>query len=171
MPTTSVTAGTAYSFKPTAADADGDTLSYSITNKPSWATFSIADGQLSGTAAAGTYSNIIISVSDGKASTALSAFTITVTSTAPPPTTSSVTLNWGAPTSNTDGSTLTNLSGYRISYGKSSSTLDKTVSVGQGLTAYTVDGLTSGTWYFSIKSYNSSGTESAPSNPASVTLP
>lgn len=175
-PATSVTAGSAYSFTPTGADADGDTLSYSIQNKPSWATFSIASGTLSGTpASAGTYSNIIISVSDGKASAALAAFTITVAAapSAPPPTTtSSITLNWGAPTTNTDGTALTNLAGYRISYGTTASNLDTTVQVaGAGLTSYTIDGLTTGTWYFSIKSYSSSGTESAPSNAVSANVP
>jgi hypothetical protein len=82
-----------------------------------------------------------------------------------------VTLNWGTPTTNTDGTALTNLAGYRIMYGTSASNLGTTVQVGLGLSSYTVDGLSSGTWYFSIKSYSSSGTESAPSNPASVTLP
>jgi len=81
-PATSVTAGQSYSFKPTATDANGDTLTYSITGKPSWATFSTATGQLSGTALAGTYSNIVISVSDSKASTALPAFAITATAVA-----------------------------------------------------------------------------------------
>jgi hypothetical protein len=173
-PTTSVTAGSAYSFKPTGADADGDTLSYSIQNKPSWATFSIATGQVSGTAVAGTYANIIISVSDGKANAALAAFTITVAAAPPtsPPTTSSVTLNWGPPTTNTDGTALTNLAGYRIMYGSSAANLNTTVQVaGTGLTSYTIDGLTSGTWYFSIKSYSSSGTESSLSNPVSATVP
>jgi hypothetical protein len=173
-PATSVTAGSAYSFTPTGADADGDALTYSIQNKPSWATLNSTTGKLSGTATAGTYANIIISVSDGKASAALAAFTITVAaapSSPPPVTTSSVTLNWGAPTTNTDGTALTNLAGYRIMYGSSASNLDTTVQVGTGVMSYTVDGLTSGTWYFSIKSYSSSGTESTPSNAVSATVP
>ena len=81
-PSASVQAGTSYAFTPTAADADQDTLSYSISNKPTWATFSIATGQLAGTPTAqqvGTYSGIVITVSDGKASTALTAFSIVVT--------------------------------------------------------------------------------------------
>ncbi len=46
-----------------------------------WATFSSATGQLSGTPTAanvGSYANVVISVSDGKASAALAPFTITV---------------------------------------------------------------------------------------------
>src|SRR6266478_4552498 len=62
--------------------------SYSITNQPSWAAFSTATGQLSGTPAAanvGTYSNIVISVSDGTSSAVLPAFAIAVTAPAPAP--------------------------------------------------------------------------------------
>ena len=69
MPATTVKAGRAYSFKPTAADPDGDALTFSITNRPTWATFNAATGQLAGTpavASVGTYSNIVISVSDGR---------------------------------------------------------------------------------------------------------
>ena len=81
-PATTVVAGAAYSFTPKASDANGDTVSFSITNKPTWATFSIATGALTGTPAAanvGTTSGIVISASDGKASTALTAFNLAVT--------------------------------------------------------------------------------------------
>ena len=97
----------------TRADPDGDTLTYSIQNRPSWATFNTSTGRLSGTptaAHAGSYANIIISVSDGAASASLPAFTITVAQ----PSTGSATLSWTAPTQNTDGSSLTNLAGFRI---------------------------------------------------------
>jgi len=89
-PATSVNAGTAYSFTPTASDAGGGTLTFSIQNLPSWAHFSSATGQLSGTPAssdAGAYSGIAISVSDGKASAALPSFSIAVTNTSPTATT------------------------------------------------------------------------------------
>lgn len=86
-PATTVPATIAYSFTPTASDADvgvGSTLTFSITNKPSWATFDTTTGQLSGTPAPGdigSYSNIIIRVSDdgGLTHVSLSAFSITVT--------------------------------------------------------------------------------------------
>lgn len=81
-PSTSVTVGNAYGFVPTSNDADGDTLTFSIQNKPSWATFVTATGALSGTPAssdAGTYANIIITADDGNGGTAsLAAFTIEV---------------------------------------------------------------------------------------------
>ena len=53
-PSTSVTAGTAYSFTPSATDPDNDTLGYTIQNKPSWAAFDTSTGRLSGTPSART---------------------------------------------------------------------------------------------------------------------
>src|SRR5262249_32177899 len=82
-PGTSVTVGAAYSFTPTANDPSGNTLTFSIANQPSWASFNSATGQLSGNPAAtnvGTYSGIVISTSDGYGSASLPAFTITVNS-------------------------------------------------------------------------------------------
>jgi hypothetical protein len=108
-------------------------------------------------------------VSDGKASANL-AFTLKVTGGTT--TTSSATLNWTPPTKNTDGSSLTNLAGYRISYGPSASSLTQTVQIANpGLSSYVIDGLTSGTWYFSLRAYTSSGSESSLSNPVSRTIP
>ncbi len=87
-PPTSVMQGTAYSFQPTASDPDGNPLTYSITNAPSWATFSATTGQLQGTPGAGnvgTYSNIVISVSDGTATASLATFAVTVVAVGSPP--------------------------------------------------------------------------------------
>jgi hypothetical protein len=84
-PASHATVGTTYSFKPTASDSAGHTLSYSIKNKPAWATFSIVNGLLWGTpgaAQSGSYAGIVISASDGSASAALPAFSITVSAAA-----------------------------------------------------------------------------------------
>jgi hypothetical protein len=165
-PTAAVNASMPYSFTPTAADADGDTLAFSIQNKPAWATFSTTTGKLSGTPAAadvGTYSNIAITVSDGQASTALSAFAIAVTTVS----NGRATLSWTAPTSNTDGSTLANLSGYRILYGTSASSLTNTIVINNAsVTTYVVENLAPATWYFAITAVNSQGAESSNSNVA-----
>ncbi len=86
LPAASVAEGSAYSFTPSASDPDGDNLVFNITNKPAWASFNTATGQLSGTPGAGTagsYGNIGISVSDGTESATLSAFQIIVTAPAP----------------------------------------------------------------------------------------
>lgn len=170
-PTLSITTGAAYSFTPTASDANGDTLAFSITNKPSWAVFNTATGALTGTAAAGTYSGIVISVSDGTATASLSSFTITVASSS----SGTATLTWTQPTLNTDGSALTDLTGYKIYYDTNASTVSaktssyKTVSGATTLTT-TISGLTSGqTYYFAIASVATSG-EGNNSNLASVTL-
>jgi len=86
-PATSVVAGQAYSFTPTATDPASKPLTFSIVNIPSWATFSPATGQLSGTptsAQTGIDSNIIISASNGTSSASLAPFTITVAAPAAP---------------------------------------------------------------------------------------
>jgi Putative Ig domain/Fibronectin type III domain len=174
-PATSVNAGTAYNFQPSGGDADGDTLMYSIQNKPSWATFSTTTGKLSGTpSSAATHSGIVIAVSDGKGGSAsLPTFSITVVAAAPPPPANgSVTLSWTPPTQNTDGSTLSNLAGFRISYGTSQSALTQTIQItNPGMATYVVTGLNSGTWYFAVRAYSSGGAESANSNVASKTIP
>ncbi len=88
-PPTTVQATQPYLFQPTASSPSGATLTFSITNKPAWATFSTTSGQLSGTPAAsaiGAYSSIIVAVSDGTTTVSLPAFTITVQPAPPPPT-------------------------------------------------------------------------------------
>jgi hypothetical protein len=80
-PTQAVTVGSAYLFQPAASDPDGQAITFSITNKPSWANFSTSTGRLSGTpgtAQAGTTSGIVITASDGSLSASLPAFSITV---------------------------------------------------------------------------------------------
>jgi len=81
-------------------------------------------------------------------------------------------LSWTRPTKNADGSTLTDLAGYKIRYGLSASSLTQVVDVaGAAVTTAVIQGLSTGTWYFSIASVTSAGIESAPSGAAYVTLP
>jgi hypothetical protein len=166
-PIRSVNAGSAYSFRPTASDADGNSLTFSIANRPSWASFSTSTGQLSGTPSAsqvGSYGNIAISVSDGRATASLAAFSISVVDVS----NGAASLTWTAPTSNTDGSALTNLAGYRISYGTSSTAMAYTVQVSNpSVTNYRIENLSPGTYYFSVRAYTSGGNESANSNVSS----
>jgi len=169
-PITSISVGGTYSFQPSASDADGNTLTFSIQNRPAWATFSTSTGRLSGVPAVtdiASFANIIISVSDGTASASLPAFSLSVLQAA----TGSATVSWTAPTTNSDGSTLTNLASYRIEYGRASNSLDQAVAVtNPGLTRYTVDSLSSGTWYFAVVAVNSNGVESVLSNVATKTI-
>ncbi|MEJ2043084.1 MAG: cadherin-like domain-containing protein, partial [Reinekea sp.] len=88
-PATTVAEDSAYSFTPTASDLETDPLTFSITNKPGWASFSTSTGALTGTPGnddVGTDSNIVISVSDGTDSTDLASFAIEVTNTNDAPT-------------------------------------------------------------------------------------
>ena len=84
-PSTSVAAGEYYSFLPVATDADGDSLTFSVSNLPAWASFNTANGQVVGTPIAGDsgiYSNIVISVTDGHSTVSMPAFSISVVSNA-----------------------------------------------------------------------------------------
>ncbi|HKE94047.1 MAG TPA: putative Ig domain-containing protein [Povalibacter sp.] len=168
-PATSVNVGSNYSFQPTASDPEGATLTFSISGKPAWATFSTSTGALTGTpTAAGSYASIVISVSDGVNTVSLPAFTVTARAA----TLGSATLSWTAPTQNTDGSSLTDLAGYHIVYGTSSSALTQTIDVtNPSVTTYVIDQLASGTWYFAIRAYNTAGAESLQSNVASKAIP
>jgi uncharacterized delta-60 repeat protein len=95
-PDTTVDEDTNYSFIPTSEDIDGDVLSFSIQNKPDWATFDSTTGELSGTPTnddVGTISNIVISVSDGTVSVDLPAFDLTVNNVNDAPTITGTPLN------------------------------------------------------------------------------
>jgi hypothetical protein len=170
-PATSVLQGTQYTFQPTASDANGDVLTFSIVNRPAWATFTTSTGLLQGTPTAdnvGTTSGIIITVTDGQASRALAAFAITVQANA----TGSATLTWLPPTQNVDGSPLTNLAGYKVYWGTSPGSYPNSVTLNNpGLLTYVVDYLVSGTYYFVVTAFNSTGAESGQSNSASKTIP
>ncbi len=160
QPITALNAGTAYMFLPTASDTNGATLTFAIQNKPSWAIFNASTGELAGTPEAsdvGSYNGIEISVNNGAATSALPAFSINVTQSS----NGSATLSWIPPTTNTNGTPLTNLSGYRIYYGTSSSSLNQSVQItNSGITSYVIDNLSPATWYFTVVSYNNANVES-----------
>lgn len=166
-----VDAGKAYAFTPTANDANGDALAFSISGKPTWGIFSTATGSLTGTpttAQVGTYSNIAISVSDGKVSTTLAPFSITVRQVT---VTGSATLSWTPPTQNTDGTALTDLAGFKVYHGTSTGAMTDVVTVpGATASGYTFSQLAAGTHYFTVSAYTSAGTESAQSTIGSKTI-
>jgi len=76
----------------------------------------------------------------------------------------SVTLAWDAPTTNVDGSPLTDLSGYRIYYGTSSGVFTSEINVGN-VTTYSISNLSQGTYYFAVKAYDAEGNYSEYSSP------
>lgn len=85
------------------------------------------------------------------------------------PPTGSVTLDWTMPTLNTDGTALTDPAGFRVLYGTSPSTLTQSVSLGI-VDTHTVEGLSPGPWHFAVRTRNSAGDESPPSNSVSKTV-
>lgn len=110
-PPTRVAYGASYYFRPTVSDADGDVLYFDITNRPAWAEFNATTGELRGlrrmTAAGwserpasydvGVTTGIVITVSDGRTTRSLPAFSIevydpnAVTATTAPATTGTTT--------------------------------------------------------------------------------
>ena len=159
--TASVSAGQSYTFTPSAADADKDAVTFTIANKPAWAAFSATTGALTGTPATkdvGTYSGIEIAATDGKAVTALPAFAVTVAAATA---TNNVEVSWTPPTQNADGSTLTDLSGYKIHYGTQAGDYTDSVAVNSaGLTRYALPSLPKGTVYIAMTAVNTAGAES-----------
>ena len=171
-PITSVGAGAAYSFAPTAMDIDGDTLTFNVSNLPSWATFNNTTGRISGTPSesnVGTYGNIVISVSDGRATAQLVPFSITVNSTQPA--NRDVTLRWVAPTTRSDGSAipLSQIAGFRIHYGTAPGNYTSTLNINDGsTTSYTVRNMTPATYHFVVTTIDANGQESAHSSAVST---
>ena len=171
-PGTTVSAGTGYAFTPSTTDPSGGTLTFTVTNLPAWATFNTATGELSGTPGAGnagTFAGIVIGVSDGSHSASLASFAIAVSQAVI--TNGSATLSWTAPTLNTNGTPLTNLSGYQINYGTSAASMAQTQQITDPTsTTSTVSGLSSGTWYFEVVAINSAGAQSSVSGVVSKTI-
>lgn len=87
-PNTSAAAGTTYLFQPSAFDNDGDTLTFSATGLPAWASINPQSGLVSGTPGAshvGPTGSIVVRVSDGEDTSSLPAFQITVAAAGTPP--------------------------------------------------------------------------------------
>ena len=169
-PSAHVLEGEFYEFLPSAADPEGDNLEFSIARKPAWAQFDKASGRLWGTPESGdvgNFTNISISVSDGKASASLAAFNVSVNAIAA----GSATLSWNPPTENADGTALTDLAGYRIYYGRNPDNLTQVVVVNNpGLTRYVIENLTPARWHFEMTSVNAEGTESLRTSTSSKTI-
>jgi hypothetical protein len=170
IPSSHILEGEFYEFLPVANDKDGDALVFSIARKPVWATFDSGTGRLYGTPGsnhAGNFTNIQISVSDGNSTVALREFDVTVDQIA----LGSATVSWNPPTDNADGTSLTDLTGYRIYYGRSATALDRTIVLNNpGLTLYVVENLSPARWYFSMTAVNAKGEESARTQPVTKTV-
>ncbi|MCU7814564.1 MAG: hypothetical protein KZQ81_05010 [Candidatus Thiodiazotropha sp. (ex Rostrolucina anterorostrata)] len=169
-PASAVDAGDAYRFSPTATDGDTDTLSFSVANLPNWADFNTQNGTVSGSPTdqdAGNYNNIQITVSDGTDSATLTAFTISVNPVVVAQTTGSMPLRWTAPTTRTDGSSLSlaDIKGYCIYVGTTRDNLQMQVELAEGdLTSYILDNLELGEYYVAVSVYDQQDIMSSYSN-------
>jgi hypothetical protein len=81
--------------------------------------------------------------------------------TPPPPYSASVTLTWKAPTTNTDGSSLTDLASYNVYMGATAANLLPVGKVTAPTTTFTTSPLTVGSYTFTVTAVNLSGVESA----------
>lgn len=175
IPSGHVTAGSSYEFQPAVRGTLGQPWSFSVKNKPAWASFSIATGRLYGTptnAQAGTYANVEISVSNGRRAAALPAFNITVDDGVNSKSTGSATISWLVPTDDASGSAPTDLAGLRIYYGTSASDLRNMIELASPYeSSYTISDLAAGIWYFAVTTYTMAGTQSALSSVVSKSIP
>ena len=78
-PPTTVTIGETYAFRPQATDPNGDRLTFKIRNQPRWASFDCAHAAscVARRRKREATADIVIGVSDWRASVALPSFTIT----------------------------------------------------------------------------------------------
>ncbi len=74
-------------------------------------------------------------------------------------TTGTATLSWDVPTTNADGTPLTDLAGFKVYYGNASGNYTTIIDVGN-TTTYVVSNLSPGPHYFTVTAYNISGYES-----------
>lgn len=97
--------------------------------------------------------------------------TSTGSGTSAPAPEGSATLVWQPPATYTNGQALTNLSGYRIYYGLSSTNLNESIQVNSASTvSYVVNNLAAGTWYFAIAAVTNTGLQGAMSDVVSFTV-
>lgn len=161
-PASQITAGQLYSFVPSASDADGDSLSFSIDNRPAWASFNTDTGRLYGTPDADdvqSWSGIQIFVTDGVDSANLNSFSIAVEAVTGA--NNDVELTWVAPTHNEDGTILFDLAGYKLYYGRVGESLSESDEISNAnATSYLFEGLDSGNWRFVVTAFNFAGQES-----------
>ena len=169
-PLSAIVYGRTYTFVPTATDPESDAISFTIVNKPAWASFDPSTGTLQGTpgvADIGSYPNITISATDGLYVVSLGEFSIDVVSSAP----GSIVLSWDPPTQRDDGSPLTNLAGYKLYWGTALGHYPNLAAIpNPGIATYVVDQLPAGTYYLVATAYDSYGIESDFSNVATHTI-
>jgi BACON domain-containing protein/fibronectin type III domain protein len=158
------------------------TTSWTATDNATWLTVSPGVGTITSTAqftvgvnttglAAGTYTTtVMITVVKGGSTSvpvtltvAPAATTSSLTTTTSTSTSTTASLTWAADTS-------TGLAGYKVYLGTASGVYGTSLNVGN-VTSYVVSNLAVGTtYYFVVTAYNTSGSESPPSNEVSKSI-
>ncbi len=151
--TLDLSAGSTPCGTPAPVIAAGDSCTFDITFSPTHL---------------GTIDGALSIASDDPDQSSLSS-SLTGSGVAAPPT-YSATLSWQAPSTNADGSPITDLAGYKIYYGTSSRQYTNSSDVGSNTTG-TIQGLSAGTYYFAVTAYDSYGNESGYSNEVTKTFP
>jgi hypothetical protein len=91
----------------------------------------------------------------------------------PTPQTYSATLSWTAPTSYSDGSpmSLSAIGGYKIYYGNTSHQYTDAIDVADGsAVSHKISGLSAGTYYFTVITYDTKGVTSTYASEVSITF-
>lgn len=97
--------------------------------------------------------------------------TYTLTLSCTKPGNAATTVSWTLPTTNTDGSVLTNLAGIRVNWGRTVDTMTNVKLTGSPtLTSTNLGNLAEGDWYFTARAYNTAGIESDNLTPIKKTI-
>jgi hypothetical protein len=160
-PTLSIVQNSDYEFVASATDPDGDPLTFIAINIPDWASFDLVTGALSGAPKfvdIGMTGDISIGATDGMLTSFLPPFRITVL----PFGDASVTLSWTIPSTNEDGTPLTDLAGFTAYYGATTGSYSHSTTIDNpGVTSLFLENFSYGhTYYFAITAFDESGNES-----------
>jgi hypothetical protein len=148
-----------------AEDTSAKTVLVPVASTASGKSFTISLTSVEGAAALGNPDYAIVNVTNVVAGTPAGSSSGGSTGSG------TVSLSWTAPTENANGTALTNLAGYNIYYGTSTSAMTSRISISTvGVQSYMVDNLSSGNWYFALTSVNSAGVESGLSGTVEATL-
>lgn len=87
------------------------------------------------------------------------------------PVTGSISLTWAAPSTNSDGSPITDLAGYRVYYGTASGFYTDNVTINNPATlSATISNLPADTYFVIVRAFNSLNAESQASIEVSKTI-
>ncbi len=152
-----------------ASDPDGDTLTYTTFNFPTWLTLDSNTGKITGTPTdhdIGTYSDIRISISDGNNTVTAGPYTIRVTDEL-----FSIEINWMEVTQDVNGNDIDNIAGYKIYIKDTLTNYDQEAMVeGSSKTSHDINRLAPGTYNVTVSSLLASGLESEQSDDIQIIL-